>query len=487
MLGDTAVAVHPERRALPAPHRQDGDDPAASAATFRSSPTACWSIQKLGTGCVKVTPAHDPNDYACGLRHKLPMINILNPDGTINANGGNYAGLDRYKARERVTEEMEKLGFFEGREDRDIPLKHSDRSKTPIEPYLSDQWFVKMDDAGARPAMRRGERRPGEVLPGALHRTPTSTGSARSATGASAGNCGGGTAFRSGTLQLSARRELKACASPAANDVQPGDVWTMRNNGRWLTSAPADDDLPADALVLRSIALRARPRRARHLVQLRPLAALDARLAGADAGAALLLPDQRAGDEPRHHHALGGAHGDDRSLQRRQSAVPSRLHPPEDPRRLRRDDEQDEGQRHRSARHHRALRHRRPALQHGLPGHRDPGQPDAGGQRLSALRHARAGEAGAHVHADAEGDLSEVQEAVPARRPLAGRRSGTADGEAGVGALRDRPQLRQQALERRPLPAAEPGRLHAGAGARRRSCRSRIAGFSAGWRRPRRR
>ena len=99
---------------------------------------------------MKVTPAHDPNDYACGLRHKLPMINILNPDGTINDNGGAYAGLDRYKARERVTEDMEKLGFFEGREDRDIPLKHSDRSKTPIEPLLSDQWFVKMDERWRR-------------------------------------------------------------------------------------------------------------------------------------------------------------------------------------------------------------------------------------------------------------------------------------------------------------------------------------------------
>src|SRR5439155_17853607 len=98
----------------------------------------------LGTGAVKVTPAHDPNDYRCGQRHKLEMINILNPDGTLNDNGGPYAGLDRYTARERVTEDMEKLGLFDGREDRDIELAHSDRSKTPIEPYLSDQWFVKM-------------------------------------------------------------------------------------------------------------------------------------------------------------------------------------------------------------------------------------------------------------------------------------------------------------------------------------------------------
>ena len=74
------------------------------------------------------------------------MINILNPDGTINENGGKYAGLDRYKAREAVVEDMEELGLFEGKEDREIPLKYSDRSKTPIEPYLSDQWFVKMGD-----------------------------------------------------------------------------------------------------------------------------------------------------------------------------------------------------------------------------------------------------------------------------------------------------------------------------------------------------
>jgi valyl-tRNA synthetase len=93
-----------------------------------------------------VTPAHDPNDYECGLRNKLPMINILNPDGTINENGGPFAGMDRYKAREAVTAEMERLGLFEGREDRLIPLKYSDRSKTPIEPYLSDQWFVRMGD-----------------------------------------------------------------------------------------------------------------------------------------------------------------------------------------------------------------------------------------------------------------------------------------------------------------------------------------------------
>jgi valyl-tRNA synthetase len=153
MLGDTAVCVHPsdERykhlvgRLVTVP--LVGRDIPVIADGLLADPT-------LGTGCVKVTPAHDPNDYACGLRNHLPMINILEPDGRINANGGKYAGLERYKAREAVVADMEALGLFEGREDRDIPLKYSDRSKTPIEPYLSDQWFVKMGDLpGGKPGL----------------------------------------------------------------------------------------------------------------------------------------------------------------------------------------------------------------------------------------------------------------------------------------------------------------------------------------------
>ena len=106
---------------------------------------ALLADKELGTGAVKVTPAHDPNDYACGLRNDLPMINILNPDASINEEGGEFEGLGRYDAREAIVAKMKQLGHFEGVEDRRIPVKHSDRSKTPIEPYLSDQWFVKMD------------------------------------------------------------------------------------------------------------------------------------------------------------------------------------------------------------------------------------------------------------------------------------------------------------------------------------------------------
>lgn len=145
MLGDTAVAVHPSDER----YKHLIGKSVTIPLNGREIPIVADGLlvdPALGTGAVKVTPAHDHNDYACGLRHNLPMINILSANGTINDNGGKYAGLDRYKAREAVTEEMERLGFFEGREDRDIPLAFSDRSKTPIEPYLSEQWFVKMGD-----------------------------------------------------------------------------------------------------------------------------------------------------------------------------------------------------------------------------------------------------------------------------------------------------------------------------------------------------
>jgi valyl-tRNA synthetase len=146
MLGDTAVCVHPNDER----YKHLIGKTVMIPLVNREIPIIAdgqLADPELGTGCVKVTPAHDPNDYACYTRHpEIGIINILNPDGTINENGGKYQGLDRYKAREAVIADMESMGFFEGKEDRVIPMKYSDRSKTPIEPYLSDQWFVKMGD-----------------------------------------------------------------------------------------------------------------------------------------------------------------------------------------------------------------------------------------------------------------------------------------------------------------------------------------------------
>lgn len=104
-----------------------------------------WAKPELGSGCVKITPAHDPNDYEVGRRQDLPMINILNSNGTMNETTGEYVGLTIPKARKAVVDDLEKLNLLEKIEDRKIELAYSDRSKTPIEPYLADQWFIKMD------------------------------------------------------------------------------------------------------------------------------------------------------------------------------------------------------------------------------------------------------------------------------------------------------------------------------------------------------
>lgn len=104
-----------------------------------------WAKPELGSGCVKITPAHDPNDYLVGKRQDLSMINILNPSGTLNANAGDYQGQNMLDARKQVVAAMDERGLLVEIEDRLIDLAHSDRSKTAIEPYLADQWFVRMD------------------------------------------------------------------------------------------------------------------------------------------------------------------------------------------------------------------------------------------------------------------------------------------------------------------------------------------------------
>jgi valyl-tRNA synthetase len=117
-----------------------------------------WAKPELGSGCVKVTPAHDPNDYEVWQRHsdEIGITNILAPDGTLNAAAGRYAGIDRLEARERVVSDLEALGLLDHVEDRAVDVGHSDRSKTPIEPYLSKQWFVRMGDREGGVACGRG-------------------------------------------------------------------------------------------------------------------------------------------------------------------------------------------------------------------------------------------------------------------------------------------------------------------------------------------
>ena len=149
MLGDTAVAVHPDD----ARYKDLVGRTVVLPLLAREIPVIADGKlvdPTFGSGCVKVTPAHDPNDYETGLRHGLEMINILTPDGHINSSGGPYAGMDRYEAREKVVADLEAQGLLEKVEPYETDIGHSDRSKTPIEPYLSDQWFVRMADLAER-------------------------------------------------------------------------------------------------------------------------------------------------------------------------------------------------------------------------------------------------------------------------------------------------------------------------------------------------
>jgi valyl-tRNA synthetase len=142
MLGDTAVAIHPEDERYLHLHGKKLRLPLVD----REIPIILdeWVSRDFGTGAVKVTPAHDPNDFALGERHHLPSINIMDAEGHINAEGGTYAGLDRYVARKKVLADLEELGLLAGIKDHVNNVGHCDRCKTTVEPRLSTQWFIKI-------------------------------------------------------------------------------------------------------------------------------------------------------------------------------------------------------------------------------------------------------------------------------------------------------------------------------------------------------
>ena len=143
MLGDTAVAVHPEDPRYKHLIGQTVDHPFVER-SIRIIGDAELVDPEFGTGCVKITPAHDFNDFEVGKRHGLQMINILNTDGSLNAEGGPFAGLDRFEARKQVCARLAELGLERGREAYSMELPISQRSKAVVEPMLSTQWFVKM-------------------------------------------------------------------------------------------------------------------------------------------------------------------------------------------------------------------------------------------------------------------------------------------------------------------------------------------------------
>ena len=143
MLGDTAVAVHPEDPRYLGLHGKRVRHPFLER-TVPIITDAELVDPKFGTGAVKVTPAHDFNDFATGKRHGLEEINILNLDGTINANGGRFAGLDRKEARRAVKRALEEKGLARGAKPHTLTLPRCQRSGGVVEPMISTQWFLKM-------------------------------------------------------------------------------------------------------------------------------------------------------------------------------------------------------------------------------------------------------------------------------------------------------------------------------------------------------
>jgi valyl-tRNA synthetase len=142
MLGDTAVAVHPDDERYLHLHGKRLRLPLMG----REIPiiTDDWVSRDFGTGAVKVTPAHDPNDFALGQRHGLPSINVMDETAHINSEGGAYAGLDRYEARTRIVADLEAQGFLVAVKEHTNSVGRCDRSKDVVEPRLSTQWFVKI-------------------------------------------------------------------------------------------------------------------------------------------------------------------------------------------------------------------------------------------------------------------------------------------------------------------------------------------------------
>ena len=168
MLGDTAVAVNPndERYAdligktvmLPLMNREIpivADD---------------YVDMEFGTGVVKITPAHDPNDFEVGKRHNLPEINVMNDDATINKNGGKFEGMDRYEARKAIVKELDELGLLVEIEDYTHNVGTHDRCKTTIEPLIKKQWFVKMDEL-IKPAVKAVKEGDIKLIPERMEKT----------------------------------------------------------------------------------------------------------------------------------------------------------------------------------------------------------------------------------------------------------------------------------------------------------------------------
>ena len=168
MLGDTAVAVNPNDERYTYLKGRKVWLPIVNKAIPVVEDE--YVDMEFGTGVVKITPAHDPNDFEVGRRHGLPEVNIMNDDATINANGGKYEGLDRYEARKQIVEELKVEGLLVRIEDYSHNVGTHDRCGTTIEPLIKKQWFVKMDEL-IKPAVEAVKNGDIKLIPDRMDKT----------------------------------------------------------------------------------------------------------------------------------------------------------------------------------------------------------------------------------------------------------------------------------------------------------------------------
>ena len=168
LLGDSALAVNPDDDR----YKDLVGKMVELPLTDRQIPIIADSYvdMEFGTGVVKITPAHDPNDFEVGKRHNLPEINILNDDATINSLGGKYAGMDRYEARKAMVADLDALGLLVKVEDHVHNVGTHDRCKTTVEPMIKQQWFVKMDEL-IKPAIEGVKNGDIELMPASMDKT----------------------------------------------------------------------------------------------------------------------------------------------------------------------------------------------------------------------------------------------------------------------------------------------------------------------------
>ncbi|MBO4373799.1 MAG: valine--tRNA ligase [Lachnospiraceae bacterium] len=168
MLGDTAIAVNPEDER----YKDLIGKKVMLPIMNREMPVVADSYvdMEFGTGVVKITPGHDPNDFEVGKRHDLEIINIMNDDGTINENGGKYAGMDRYAAREAIVKELDEMGLLVKIEDYTHNVGTHDRCGATIEPLVKQQWFVKMDEL-IKPAVKGVKEGDISLVPASMSKT----------------------------------------------------------------------------------------------------------------------------------------------------------------------------------------------------------------------------------------------------------------------------------------------------------------------------